>query len=335
MLYGKKTGVLRVCILLLVFSIVIVYPPALQVNADQLDEGIYNFVCVDGGRYLNVYAGKDKDGTRVCVWEKDGSKEQNFKLVDRGGNKYVLYPQSSSSGRVLDVNRGNSYKNPLRNGNSIDIWRPNDAPAQEWYIDDRGGGKYTIELIALRGSVLTVSNPNNNNGNVTLQEYTGANNQLWYLQRVDKPSTNQNQDNNLSSMVGKRLADFSTAAYNADNPLINSKGQCVWYCWGRAYEKTGIRLNTINSANTWFDKLNTKGAVIVKDPYSPRVNSIAVSLKGDKGHVMFVEDVIGDTVYYTEANYELDNKLDSRDGILKAVSKQDFAKKCNGYIYLN
>ncbi|MEG1931468.1 MAG: RICIN domain-containing protein, partial [Anaerovorax sp.] len=76
--------------------------------ADQLDSGIYNFRCVDGGRYLNVYAGQDKDGANVCVWDKDGSPEQNFKLVDRGGNKYVLYPQSSSSGRVLDANRGNS-----------------------------------------------------------------------------------------------------------------------------------------------------------------------------------------------------------------------------------
>lgn len=162
------------------------------VYADQLNQGMYNFVCVDGGRYLNVYAGHDWDGVNVCVWEKDGSPEQNFKMVDRGGNRYVLYP-SSSNGRVLDANRGNSYSNPLQAGNNIDIWQTNDTEAQEWYIDDRGGGKYTIELVHARGLVVTCDNPSANNGNCSLQRYTGASNQLWYLQRTDggsvKPET--------------------------------------------------------------------------------------------------------------------------------------------------
>lgn len=162
------------------------------VYADQLNQGMYNFVCVDGGRYLNVYAGHDWDGVNVCVWEKDGSPEQNFKLVDRGGNRYVLYP-SSSNGRVLDANRGSSYSNPLQAGNNIDIWQTNDTEAQEWYIDDRGGGKYTIELVHARGLVVTCDNPGVNEGNCSLQRYTGASNQLWYLQRTDggsvKPET--------------------------------------------------------------------------------------------------------------------------------------------------
>lgn len=157
----------------------------MMVSADQLNEGMYNFVCVDGGKYLNVYAGIDADGTNVCVWDKDGSPEQNFKMVDRGGNKYVLYPQSSPSGRVLDANRGNSYNNPLKAGNNIDIWRTNDAPAQEWYIDDRGGGKYTIELVSARGLVVSCDNTGSNGGNCSLQAYNGSSNQLWYLQRTD------------------------------------------------------------------------------------------------------------------------------------------------------
>lgn len=156
----------------------------MPVSADPLNEGIYNFVCAEGGRYLNVYAGNDWDGVNVCVWERDGSPEQNFKMVDRGGNRYVLYP-TSSNGRVLDANRGNSYNNPLQAGNNIDIWQTNDAPAQEWYIDDRGGGKYTIELVHARGLVVSCDNPGANGGNCSLQSYNGSNNQLWYLQRAD------------------------------------------------------------------------------------------------------------------------------------------------------
>lgn len=473
------------------------------VYADQLNQGMYNFVCVDGGRYLNVYAGHDWDGVNVCVWEKDGSPEQNFKLVDRGGNRYVLYP-SSSNGRVLDANRGSSYSNPLQAGNNIDIWQTNDTEAQEWYIDDRGGGKYTIELVHARGLVVTCDNPGVNEGNCSLQRYTGASNQLWYLQRTDggsvKPETpaasspapdtsNQSSyktgiysikyqgtnlrsgagldhsvvavvnagtelnvtsvsgewgktnydgkdcwirlngfadyvreassatpapeptpeptpapettrtgyvantgsalrvraeantncnvlgtlkdgstvtvkgDNkvngfwkvdyngitgychgdwisfskpsasDITSKVGQRLTNLDGNAYNVASPFRYYRGQCTWYCWGRAYEKTGIRLNTIHDASTWLAELNTYGTRAVWDPYAPVKNSIAVNVNGC--HVMYVEDVIGDIVYYTEANVPMNNTVDVTDGELKKVSKAEMAAKCNGYIYLN
>lgn len=154
----------------------------------SINEGIYNFECVEGGRYLNVYAGNDWDGVNVCVWDKDGSREQNMKIVHRGGNKYAFYPQSSN-GRVIDANRGNSYNNPLQAGNNIDLWQTNDTPAQEWYLIDRGGGKYSIELAAARGLVISCDNPWANNGNCSLQAYNGANNQLWYLKRTDGGAT--------------------------------------------------------------------------------------------------------------------------------------------------
>lgn len=169
----------------------------ISVSADQLNQGMYNFVCADGGRYLNVYAGNDWDGVNVCVWEKDGSPEQNFNMIDRGGNRYVLYP-SSSGGRVLDANRGNSYSNPLRAGNNIDIWQTNDAEAQEWYIDDRGGGRYTIELVHARGLVVACDNPGANGGNCSLQSYTGASNQLWYLQRTDGGTVKPESESSVS-----------------------------------------------------------------------------------------------------------------------------------------
>ncbi len=183
-----------------------------SVFADPLNEGVYNFVCVEGGKYLNVYAGKDVDGANVCVWDRDGSPEQNFKMVDRGGNRYVLYPQSSPSGRVLDANRGNSYSNPLQAGNNIDIWQTNDAPAQEWYIDDRGGGKYTIELVNARGLVVSCDNTGANGGNCSLQSYNGSSNQLWYLQRADGGSVKADSGNNSADTVP--VSSFRTGVYS-------------------------------------------------------------------------------------------------------------------------
>lgn len=486
----------------------------LPVKADDLNEGMYNFSCVSGGRYLNVYAGNDWDGANICVWDKDGSPEQNFKMVDRGGNRFVLFP-SSSNGRAVDANRGNSYDNPLQAGNNIDIWRTNDAPAQEWYIDDRGDGKYTIELVSARGLVITCDNPGANNGNCSLQQYNGSDNQLWTLSRTDggevrknnsvpevqpqpeqKPEQNQNSeafktgvysvkyqgtnlrsgaglekavvttvnagtelnitevsgewgrtnyegqdcwirlngfadyvraaesapvqqpentpqplpessragyvyntggsglrvrrdantncdvlgmlsdgnsvtvrgdnktngfwkvdfnggtgychgdyitfnkpaaDSSLDSKLGKRLANFNSSAYKGASPFMQGcdySGQCTWYCWGRAMEKTGIRLNTVNNANTWLSRLNTGGARAVWDSGAPRKDSIAVKTSGTWGHVMYIEDVIGDTVYYTEANVPMNHVVDSTDGILKKTSKSAMARMCNGYIYL-
>lgn len=148
-----------------------------------VSEGMYNLACAAGGRYMNVYAGWDWDGVNVCVWDADGSPEQKIKLVSRGSGKYALYP-SSSSGRVIDANRGNSYSNPLQAGNNIDLWQTNDAPAQEWVFTDRGGGKYTISLAGNPNLVIACDNPWANNGNVTLRAYTGAENQLWYLKKI-------------------------------------------------------------------------------------------------------------------------------------------------------
>lgn len=157
--------------------------------AQSSGEEVYHFACAAGGRYLNVYAGNDSDGVNVCVWDADGSPEQKFRADSRGGGKYAFYPKSSN-GRVLDANRGNSYDNPLRAGNNIDLWRTNDAPAQEWYLCDRGGGRYSIELASNRNLVISCDNPNANNGNCSLQNYNGSDNQLWYVKRSGGGSVN-------------------------------------------------------------------------------------------------------------------------------------------------
>lgn len=632
----------------LILTCAIIMSLPIFVQAVDFGGSGYNFVCADGGRYLNVYAGKDADGTNVCVWERDGSPEQSYTISDCGNGKYKLYPACSSS-RVIDVNRGNSYNNPLKAGLNVDLWRTNDAPAQEFYITHVGNNLYKIELSALSGHVLQANNPQKNNGNVTLEKYTGASNQHWkilkngvqvtepcthksitkknektnvsqndqnthivtvtydkacgdcgktlesglsetknenhtfsgnkctkcgyekavetestkdecrhtktyeiislkgeefkgqkdeknhlktrwvdiycsdckkllqsnvektvdeehvflndtcticlYTKAVEKPGNstpsvsktsftpgesisltwssaknaatydihieipgvsepyridsgfsgtsgsvvindegtyrltvyaindagytrgdsvnvtvkkavtektgyvyntdgaNLNMrsgpgtkysvvakikegsavtvtgdatsgfypikygnnsgfasvsyitfttpaataasDGDLSGKVGKRLANFSATAYNASSPLKNYKGQCTWYCWGRAYEKTGIKLNTVNNAKTWLSKLNTRGATVVWNSSAPRKNSIAVKTSGKYGHVLFIEDVVGNTVYYTEANVPWNDVVDWTDGILKKTTKANMAKMCNGYIYLN
>lgn len=148
-------------------------------DKNKLADGVYTIESRQGGN-LNIYAGKDKDGTNACIWQKDNSKEQQFRISSIGSNKYKIYVLSSSNGygRVLDVNRGASYNSPLKYSLNIDIWKENDAPAQEWYITSVGDGYYKIELAALKDGVIT-SAGSKNNSNVYLDKYTGTKGQQW------------------------------------------------------------------------------------------------------------------------------------------------------------
>jgi len=137
-------------------------------------EGYYNIVSASGGRYLNVYAGTDKNGTNVCVWQQDGSPEQNYYIKKTADDKYTLRPQSSSN-RYLDIYRGNDS---IKAGQNIDIWDSSDTLAQEFYFI-KVGDKYVIESANARGLVLQVNGGSSNNDNVTLEKYSGASNQLW------------------------------------------------------------------------------------------------------------------------------------------------------------
>ena len=142
-------------------------------------DGIYTIESRQGGN-LNIYAGRNQDGTKACIWQKDNSKEQHFRIVSVGYSKYKIYVLSSNNGygRVLDANRGTSYSSPLKYGLNIDIWRTNDAPAQEWYITNLNNGFFKIELAALKDGVVE-SAGSRNNSNVSLQKYNGSNAQQW------------------------------------------------------------------------------------------------------------------------------------------------------------
>lgn len=136
----------------------------------------------------------------------------------------------------------------------------------------------------------------------------------------------------IQNDVGKILADFTSYAYNGFQ-TYGIKWQCVWYVRGRAYEKlkknTGIRGN----GNQWFGAAKSKG---LTTGYEPHPNSIACYDRNKYGHVAYVEDVIDNVVYYSEANITGDGKKSSDDGKVKKLSVGEF-KKLNGYqgcIYL-
>jgi surface antigen len=134
--------------------------------------------------------------------------------------------------------------------------------------------------------------------------------------------------------------DPKSSAYTSDSNIFTKygyKGQCTWFTYGRAIEKLGISLPSEfygNAVDWWY--ANSKDNVYAHGS-EPKPNSIAVWGGGNYGygHVAFVENVSGNTVYFNEGNF---NIRGSYDGELKSLSEVAIKDRGNlhlkGYIYL-
>lgn len=118
---------------------------------------------------------------------------------------------------------------------------------------------------------------------------------------------------------GRKVAN--SASYNNDA----AKGQCVWYVRGRAKEKLGVDTGAIGNANEMY--YNAKeSAKVSASTHNLKPNMIVSYSKGTGsagqtyGHVIFIEDVVGDTVYYTEGGSGY--YKNGTDGVVKTATRQ-------------
>lgn len=146
-------------------------------------------------------------------------------------------------------------------------------------------------------------------------------------------------------VVGQRPSDMNinSSSYMSNTNMYyraDLVGQCTWFCWGRAHEKKGKALSFHggNNGRQWYANINTYNVTKRPAYLGPITDSICSISYGDTkpGHVVFVELVEGNTVYYTEANYPRDDRLSSDDGIVKSCSKSQFpvSGTVMGYIVL-
>ena len=145
------------------------------------------------------------------------------------------------------------------------------------------------------------------------------------------------------SMLGECIADFDLSDYyELTPPEYNTyyPWECVWYACARAEEKAGHRIPEIRglgNAAEWYDRSELEKGTDI------RSNSILCYGKkaGNKyGHVVYIECVKDDTVYYTEANVDggkSDELRSPSDGVLKktTVDTLEAPENFQGYIYLD
>lgn len=130
----------------------------------------------------------------------------------------------------------------------------------------------------------------------------------------------------FKNSVGKRITD--TSKYNNGA----AKGQCVWYALGRASERNGKTITIGGNGNSMFYQAK-KGSQLSAKPENLKGNTLLCFNKGTSsagqkyGHVIFIEDVIGDTVYYTEGGSGY--YKNGTDGVVKTATRQQILNGVN------
>lgn len=234
-----------------------------------VNDGLYNIKNASSGYMMNVYAGKDSNGTKVTMWQNDNSNDQKIYISHQGDGKYLLKYNSSSNGRVIDVNRGNSMSASIDEGDKIDIWTPNDPEAQLFYINDCGDGKYMFELVAKPGYVISpvsASAAKTNGAQLELKSNANADYQKWY---IVTPSVQGNANTTTSSgITAKYQSIVNNVGYQTKKAYGNWAWMCGCYCTAYAHTYISGRTHlpseywkSESDATTYWGRANGKTAV--------------------------------------------------------------------------
>jgi surface antigen len=153
--------------------------------------------------------------------------------------------------------------------------------------------------------------------------------------------TSSGDSTGWAALVGSKVPGYDNFSTPVSNKSFN-KAQCTWYCWNRANYQTGKQLSFNSSANgyEWLTAVNTSNCTVKKltdyPSAAPARDSIAVFKKKQlaDGHVLYIEQVENNNIYFTEANYNA-----GKDGIYQVLPVTSFPTRSStsdllGYIYL-
>ncbi len=255
-------------------------PPA-AVKKAVFQNGTYEISNNASGKFLNAYG--SGSGWKVVTIAGDGSAEQRFTLNGSNGN-YAIQTQGYG-GRGLYLN-----------GTSLLT-----GQTGQFCFVNRGNG-YTISPANDPSKVLTQTNTAMYGGDhvVTLQNYTGAANQLWTLSHKTAPqqAAASFEQRTYAPTYGQ---GYFGAPYN-NFPFNN--GNCTWYVYGRAYEILGkAPVFNGNAADFWNYRDSYYGHST--NPTAAKPGAVMVWGGGDGGygHVAVVEAVNGNTITISESSY--------------------------------
>lgn len=117
-----------------------------------------------------------QDGANIQQWSYADQPNQNWDVIDLGGNEVAIV--SRHSGRALTVQGGRDI-----NGANIIQRGWNNTRQQRWRLEQTGGDYYRIVSVD-NGKCLDVTEQGKENGaNIQLWDYANQANQQWRLKR--------------------------------------------------------------------------------------------------------------------------------------------------------
>ena len=191
--------------------------------------GLYTFMNVKSGKYIELAGKGDKSGTNVDQGKWANTDYQKWKILkdDKGNMKIV----SCVNDLVLDIPKGDAFDKA-----NIYVYKDNDSNAQRFTFkkmtltDDLHSGSFYIRPLLDATKALEIKDASTaNNGNLQINEYAGTDNQKFILTDIGggKYTIYSQNSNKALDVAGGSEADGANVAQYTSNNTAAQKWKIV------------------------------------------------------------------------------------------------------------
>lgn len=269
----------------------------------KLNNGYYKITAENSGLALNNHNGSNANGNPITLWDYSGFC-QEFRFLDAGNGYYIIQPKNVNG--VLDVSGGGSANNT-----KIQLFQYNGSAAQKWKLERRNPGederyKEWSEWPKRNCDVFENANLTVKKGRVdtadpvTVFEETGSSYHIRY-----KTNSGGMKEGWVTREIFKEIPplDFSTIRKTYPDYSKfregNHNNKCHDYAMKVVSMLLGKKVETYN-----FNNYKRKNKSELRNLTSGDV----VRYKND-GHTIVIISVNGNTINFTDCNYDWKNTV--------------------------
>ena len=269
----------------------------------KLNNGYYKITAENSGLALNNHNGSNTNGNPITLWDYSGFC-QEFRFLDAGNGYYIIQPKNVNG--VLDVSGGGSANNTR-----IQLFQYNGSAAQKWKLEHRNRGEderykewsewpkrncdvfENANLTAKKGRVdtadpVTVFEETGSSYHIRYKTNSGGMKEGWVTREIFKGLPNYD-----FSTIRKTYPDYSKFREG------NHNNKCHDYAMKVVSMLLGKKVETYN-----FNNYKRKNKSELRNLSSGDV----VRYKND-GHTIVITSVNGNTINFTDCNYDWKNTV--------------------------
>lgn len=269
----------------------------------KLNNGYYKITAENSSLALNNHNGSNANGNPITLWDYSGFC-QEFRFLDAGNGYYIIQPKNVNG--VLDVSGGGSANNTR-----IQLFQYNGSAAQKWKLEHRNRGEderykewsewpkrncdvfENANLTAKKGRVdtadpVTVFEETGSSYHIRYKTNSGGMKEGWVTREIFKGFPNYD-----FSTIRKTYPDYSKFREG------NHNNKCHDYAMKVVSMLLGKKVETYN-----FNNYKRKNKSELRNLSSGDV----VRYKND-GHTIVITSVNGNTINFTDCNYDWKNTV--------------------------